>query len=100
MLGNLNGQAPRALAPKLAALGLGERVVLPSERKEVPVDSKLFDGYTGRYELTPSAIMAVTREGDHLFTQLTGQPRIEIFPESPRDYFVKVKVVDARRLLL
>ena len=38
--------------------------------------------------------MTVTREDDHLFMQATGQPKIQIFPESDRDYFLKV--VDAQ----
>jgi hypothetical protein len=38
--------------------------------------------------------MAITRDGDHLFVQATGQPKLEIFPESDRDYFLKV--VDAQ----
>ena len=38
--------------------------------------------------------MTVTREGDHLFMQATGQPTVQIFPESDRDYFLKV--VDAQ----
>jgi hypothetical protein len=36
------------------------------------------------------AILTVTREGDHLFAQLTGQPRFEIFPKSPSEFFWKV----------
>jgi Domain of unknown function (DUF3471) len=48
----------------------------------------------GRYELAPNFILTVTREGGHLFTQATGQPKVEIFPESDRDYFLKV--VDAQ----
>jgi len=66
----------------------------PKEHKEVAVDKKLFDGYAGRYELAPNFIMTITREGDRLFVQATGQPKIEIFPESDRDYFLKV--VDAQ----
>jgi CubicO group peptidase (beta-lactamase class C family) len=66
----------------------------PKERKEIAVDPKLFDGYIGRYQLAPNFILTVTREGDHLFTQATGQPKVEIFPESDRDYFLKV--VDAQ----
>jgi D-alanyl-D-alanine-carboxypeptidase/D-alanyl-D-alanine-endopeptidase len=66
----------------------------PKERKEVAVNPKLFDGYVGRYELAPNFILTVTREGDHLFTQATGQPKVEIFPLSDRDYFLKV--VDAQ----
>jgi len=64
------------------------------ERTEVSVNPRLFDGYVGHYELAPNFILAVTREGDHFFTQATGQPKVEIFPESERDYFLKV--VDAQ----
>jgi serine-type D-Ala-D-Ala carboxypeptidase/endopeptidase len=66
----------------------------PKEHKQIAVDPKLFDGYVGSYELAPGFILTVTREGDHLFTQATGQSKIEVFPESDRDYFLKV--VDAQ----
>jgi CubicO group peptidase (beta-lactamase class C family) len=66
----------------------------PKEHKQVAVDPKLFDGYVGRYQLAPNFILTVTREGDHLFTQATGQEKVEIFPESDRNYFLKV--VDAQ----
>jgi CubicO group peptidase (beta-lactamase class C family) len=65
----------------------------PAQHKEVKVDPKLFDGYVGTYQMTPAFALTVTREGDHLFVQATGQPKVEIFPESDRDYFLKV--VDA-----
>src|SRR5437763_10169969 len=51
-----------------------------TEHKEIAVDPKIFDGYVGRYQLAPNFIMSVTRDGDHLYTQATGQPRFEIFP--------------------
>jgi serine-type D-Ala-D-Ala carboxypeptidase/endopeptidase len=60
------------------------------ERKAVPVDTKLFDGYVGRYEIAPKIIVNVTRDGDHLYGQATGQGRFEIFPESEKEYFAKV----------
>ena len=66
----------------------------PKERKEISVDPKLFDGYVGRYQLAPDFILTVTREGNRLFTQATGQARFEIFAETERDYFLKV--VDAQ----
>jgi CubicO group peptidase (beta-lactamase class C family) len=94
VLGNLNGGAPGEIAAKLAALAHGEDVILPSERKVVTVDPKLFDGYAGRYELAPDFILTVSREGDHLFTQATGQLKFEVFPESDHDYFLKV--IDAQ----
>ncbi len=66
----------------------------PKQHKETAVDPKLFDGYAGRYELAPTFILTVTREGDHLFVQATGQPKFEVFAEGPKDYFLKV--VDAQ----
>jgi CubicO group peptidase (beta-lactamase class C family) len=66
----------------------------PKEHKEIAVDPKLFDGYVGRYQLTPDFVIAVTREGDHLFVQATGQPKFEVFAETDHDYFLKV--VDAQ----
>jgi serine-type D-Ala-D-Ala carboxypeptidase/endopeptidase len=64
------------------------------EHHQVAVDPKLFDGYVGTYDLAPGIALMVTREGDHLFAQLTGQQKLEVLPESDRDYFYKV--VDAQ----
>ena len=58
------------------------------------VDPAIYDTYTGQYELAPGFILTVTREGDRLITQATGQEKIEIFPASETEYFPKV--VDAR----
>ncbi len=61
----------------------------PKEHKEARVNPKLFDGYVGRYELEPEFILTVTREGDQLFFEATGQHKLQIFPESDREYFLK-----------
>jgi len=66
----------------------------PKERKAIAVDPKLFDRYAGRYELAPNFILTITREGDHLFAQATGQPKFELFAEGEKQYFLKV--VDAQ----
>jgi CubicO group peptidase (beta-lactamase class C family) len=94
VLSNMNGPATPDIALKLAALAHGEKVVLLSERKEVKVDPKMLEGYVGNYELAPKFILTVTREGDRLMTQATGQPKIPIFAESEREFFAKV--VDAQ----
>ena len=64
------------------------------QHTQVKVDPKIYDSYLGTYELAPSFIITITRDGDHLFEQATGQPKFEIFPESERDFFLKV--VDAQ----
>jgi len=38
--------------------------------------------------------MTVSRDGDRFYTQLTGQPKVEVFAESARKFFLKV--VDAQ----
>jgi D-alanyl-D-alanine-carboxypeptidase/D-alanyl-D-alanine-endopeptidase len=64
------------------------------EHTEVTVNTKIYDNYVGSYQLAPNMIMTMTREGDQLFTQLTGQPKFQLFPESERKFFLKV--VDAQ----
>lgn len=66
----------------------------PKEHKQVAVDPKVFDGYVGQYQLAPNFVMTITRDGAQLFVQATGQAKLEIFPESEREYFLKV--VDAQ----
>jgi len=63
---------------------------LPPQHKQVAVDTKLFDGYVGDYALAPSMVVTVTREGDHLFVQSAGFPKVEMYPEDERNYFLKV----------
>jgi D-alanyl-D-alanine-carboxypeptidase/D-alanyl-D-alanine-endopeptidase len=63
-------------------------------RTEIAVDPQLLEKYVGRYQLAPAAIITMTREGGRLFTQLTGQPKFELFAESDKNFFLKV--VDAQ----
>jgi hypothetical protein len=60
----------------------------PRVRTEIAVDPKLYDNYTGGYEAT-SVVMTISRADDRLFVQFPGQQKIQIFPESVRDYFFK-----------
>jgi serine-type D-Ala-D-Ala carboxypeptidase/endopeptidase len=66
----------------------------PAERQAIQVDPALFDAYAGVYELAPGFELTVTREGNQIFAQATGQPKFELFPESETKFFLKV--VDAQ----
>ena len=66
----------------------------PSERTITKADPKILDGYVGSYRLNPNAVMTIARDGDQMYTQLTGQPKFEIFPKGEREFFLKV--VDAQ----
>lgn len=67
---------------------------LPGPRKPAVVDPGLYDRLTGDYELAPDFIITVLRRGDKLISQATGQPEVELFPESETRFFLKV--VDAQ----
>ena len=74
---------------RLAVDILSRLVDATKQHRVAAVDPKVFDGYVGRYELGPNFVMAVTRQGNQLFMQATGQQKFEIFPEGERDFFVK-----------
>jgi CubicO group peptidase (beta-lactamase class C family) len=67
---------------------------IPKERVPISLDPKVYDRYTGEYELAPGFVITIRRENDKLMAQLTGQPAAELFPESETKYFYKI--VDAQ----
>jgi CubicO group peptidase (beta-lactamase class C family) len=94
VLCNVLPQNPGKVARDLAAITFGEPYKVPEERTVAKVDPKIFDAYAGRYRISPDIDLTVTREGDHLMAQPTGQPKLEILPESETEYFIKF--VDVR----
>jgi tetratricopeptide (TPR) repeat protein len=68
------------------------------ESTPVTIDAKVFDAYVGEYELAPSFVLRVFRQGDKFMTQATGQPEFEIFAESettfaPRAFNAKLTFI-------
>jgi len=61
---------------------------------ETAIDPKIFDRYTGVYQFAPGVTLTVTREDSRFYAQLTSQPKLEIFAEGDKDFFLKV--VDAQ----
>ncbi|MGH8295305.1 MAG: M56 family metallopeptidase [Steroidobacteraceae bacterium] len=60
-------------------------------QKEVPFNPADFDEYAGYYRFDGSSTFARTyRKGDHYHLQVTGQPSVEIFPESRTEFFATV----------
>jgi CubicO group peptidase (beta-lactamase class C family) len=54
------------------------------------VDTKVYDTYVGEYEVSPTFKLTVFRDGERLMSQATGQPTIELFPESADNFYLKV----------
>ncbi len=86
------GIDPGGLANDVAEIYLWEQMKpRDSVMTNATVAANAYDDYVGQYVY---AILTVTKEGDRLFAELTGQPKFEIFPKSETEFFWKV--VDAQ----
>ncbi|MBI3268012.1 MAG: serine hydrolase [Planctomycetes bacterium] len=82
------------LGMKLLPLLAGEAVEPLRVPKTAAIEPAVLEGCVGRYQLAPGFVLEVTREGDRLFGQATGQPRLRLYPESPSLFHCRT--VDAR----
>ena len=60
----------------------------PKYEIDESVDPTTFAAYVGRYDFM-GAVMDVALEGEQLTAQLTGQPRLPIFPLGGRPVFLE-----------
>ena len=67
-----------------------KRLISAMEKKVADVPEEVLESYVGKYELNPGFVFTVTRQGDQLYVQATGQPRSKIFPETETEFYSKV----------
>jgi CubicO group peptidase (beta-lactamase class C family) len=75
-------------------LPLAKPAAPPKARTEITGKPELLETYTGEYQLVPGFSLTVTRDGDKLFVEATGQSRLQVYPESETEFFYRV--VDAQ----
>lgn len=63
-------------------------IVRRLEGKEIKVDTSGFDAYVGEYQVTPRLILTITKEGDKLFGQMTGQEKLAFEPVSDTQFTI------------
>ena len=76
--------------PNLIALGVAALYIpgLIPERRVAKIDPKILDAYTGQYQLNPSVVFTITREGDKLLLQQGSNPeKRDLLPESASNFF-------------
>lgn len=76
--------------PNLIALGIAALYIpgLIPERKIAKIDPKILDAYIGQYQVNPSMVFTITREGDKLLLQQGANPeKRELLPESANNFF-------------
>lgn len=62
----------------------------PAARAEIALPVETLGDYVGKYEFAPTFAITVTREGERLWAQATGQPRFRIYAEARDRFFLKV----------
>jgi CubicO group peptidase (beta-lactamase class C family) len=67
---------------------------IPKNRMAIVLNENTLRQYVGKYRLDAKRILAITFNDGKLFLQVTGQGKLEIFPETETDFFLKV--VDAQ----
>ncbi len=86
-----NGKRIANFADRIVKSKGVETEYTPKPKKEsIAVAKEILNTYTGTYELQAGFVADVTIESDQIFVQLTGQPRFEIFAETPETFFIKV----------
>ena len=58
--------------------------------KDVVVNDEILESYVGNYELQPGFVLTISKEGNQLKAQATGQPGVPIFPKSENVFYYKV----------
>jgi hypothetical protein len=79
---------------KQAALAAVMAVTLSAPALAQDAKTPNLAAYAGHYELAPGAEIVLTYDRNHLFAQLTGQDRFEVFADGPHG--IKWVVVDAK----
>jgi hypothetical protein len=74
------------LATELAAAAIGDPYREPVKAK---LDPKQFDAYAGTYRNPGQTLFTVTREADRFFVQRAPGPKLEMFPYSDHEFFLK-----------
>ena len=60
------------------------------EPETVSVSPEVYAAHAGLYEIGPDSKIVITRVGDRLTAQASGQPEVEIFPRSESEFFSKL----------
>jgi len=103
---NSTGQGAVVMTNSDGGSGLGEELLrsiareygwadyLPKEKTLAHVDPKIYASYAGQYELAPNLLLNITAEDGRLLGQVTGQSKLELFPESETQFFLLAAPVE------
>lgn len=74
----------------LAGILFGQKIDPPQEKAFIKISAAVMDRYKGHYRLDGSnVIFDIVRDGDDLYSQVAGQPRIILLAESETRLFMR-----------
>jgi CubicO group peptidase (beta-lactamase class C family) len=88
VLGNVKTEAPDKIAEQLGKVAYGEKVVVNSDRKIVPVSPEVLATYAGHYSAPPFAITLSVESGQLIATTPSGRTYV-LHAESDTQFFLK-----------
>lgn len=69
---------------------LNNQYELKELKKAISVEESILKEYVGTYEISPTFTIKVSHESDGLKMQATGQPKVNIYPESETKFYMKI----------
>jgi hypothetical protein len=88
---NSNGKVEKLIIETLHGNKVWSRTSKPIPTSDgIKLEENILEGYVGRYEVSPQFSFTITRQGNRLFLQATGQEKIELFAETESKFFLKV----------
>jgi len=75
----------------------GQEIKAPKLKDEAPanIDPSIYDQYIGKYSLNIPGLeyIKVTKEGNKLFAEPQGQPKLQLFPRSESEFYSDMVVI-------
>ena len=93
VLANTANDEVDLIAERMTQMLAGLKVNVPVFEKQADVSTDVMDRYVGKYELAPTFIFDVRRDGDRLMVGITNQSTQRVYPRSEKVWFYRV--VDA-----
>lgn len=82
-------RVPRLDVAKVAAGFVAADAAADAARVEIALSPAALQRFVGEYALTPTAVLAVTLQGNALMVRAGNQPALQLFAQSPTMFFLK-----------
>ena len=93
-LSNVGDVSIERIENDLAAILFNEPYRMPTPPQAINFDSAVYEAYVGEYggayEFAPRYNLIITTESGRIFMNFAGEERMEIFPASSTEFFLKV----------